>query len=109
MQIHVTRGQPFARAVTVTATGELDVLEVKEFQRTVVGCCGPEVGVVMLDLSGITFLGSLGIATLRCWNTLDAQGVVLSIDRYSDAVERVLSAVGLIDHLAGPEDSESVG
>ena len=110
MQIQIARAEPYARAVTVTATGELDVLEADEFHQTVVSCSGPEVGVIILDLTGITYLGSLGIATLlRCWNSLDAKGIVLSVDRYSDAVGRVLTAVGMLDQLSGPQDSASFG
>ncbi len=116
MEIRIAPGEPHGGAVTVIAVGELDTLEADEFTQTVVGCRGPEVEVVVLDLGGVTYLGSLGIATLlRCRSSLAATGTALTISRYSDVVGRVLSVVGLLDRFAGPEDlsypedSESVG
>ena len=88
----------------------MDIAQADQFRQTVVGCAEPDVGVVLLDLPGISYMGSRGITTLlQCRQSLDREGTVLRIERYNDAVAHVLTVVGRLDELAGPEDAASVG
>ena len=92
----------------MAAIGELDASDVDEFCKAVTGC-GSGAGVVALDLSGVSFIGSPGIsALLRCQKSLAAEGMALRLIRYSDVVERVLTAVGLLDFLTGPDELEEL-
>jgi anti-sigma B factor antagonist len=96
--------------VYVILRGELDlstVAKVQEELRRVEASTPP---VVVLDLSGLTFLDSTG---LRCLITADErareQGRRLVIVRGPDPVQRVFSITRLEEHLEIVDDPSAVG
>jgi anti-anti-sigma factor len=96
--------------VHVLLRGELDlstVAKVQEELRRVEASAPP---LVVLDLSGLTFLDSTG---LRCLITADErareQGRRLVIVRGPDPVQRVFSITRLEDHLEIVDDPSAVG
>ena len=59
-------------------------------------------GRLLLDLHGVTFLDSSGIAGLmRLYRRCEHDGCTLRIEAWSDRVERVLRIVGLHEILTG--------
>ncbi len=59
---------------------------------------------VELDLAGVRFLDSAGVALLvRCWRTCTEAGVPCAVTVVSEPAERVLRLVGLAGALGVPE------
>ncbi|WP_181781050.1 STAS domain-containing protein [Pseudonocardia pini] len=82
--------------VVVAVRGELDSATAPQVTRYLQQATSPEVGVVALDLSGVTFLASSGIQMLVSALRED-QGVdgALHLVAPSPAVERVLRILGM--------------
>lgn len=100
MRANVVEGHNGAGAVTVTVSGELDATEVDEFCDLVHQSVQPGTTRVILDLGGVTYMGSAGIsALLRCLESLGASGVDLVLDRRSEIVQRVLDIGGVAPYL----------
>jgi anti-sigma B factor antagonist len=92
--------QPFPGAVTVSVSGEVDLIESDEFRDAVLASVGPLTTTVVLDLTAVTFFGSSGISALIAARQLLLEdGRPLCVDDCSDVVERVLEATGLREHL----------
>ena len=61
-----------------------------------IGSAGPDVHAVVLDLTGVTFVGSAGIsAMIRAFKALDERQVELTVDGRSPLVDHVLEITGL--------------
>lgn len=85
-----------AGANVVVANGDLDLGTVRRL-RWSVDSVAPGSGPLILDLSGIDFVGSVGVAALR---EVARRTLAFRIDFRlvcSDAVARVLDQVGVLD------------
>lgn len=86
---------PGARVLVVT--GELDLASADEFVAAVTGSDMDE-DAVLLDLAGVTFMDSTGLAALiTVRNSARDQGRRMVVESYSPAVARVLELAGLAD------------
>jgi anti-anti-sigma factor len=102
VRANVVEGQSASGAVTVVVSGELDATEVDEFCEIVQRSVRSGTTKVVLDLGGITYMGSAGIsALLRCSKSLGACGVDLVLDHRSEIVQRVLDVGGVTPYLDG--------
>ena len=78
-------------ASVVVPTGELDLATAPRLHEL-----DDVHGPLLLDLHGVTFLDSSGIAGLmRLYRRCEHDGCTLRIEAWSDRVERVLRIVGL--------------
>ena len=86
------RVQPHGEAVLVRATGELDLSAAEAFESQLEEELARDGAIVVLDLSGVTFLDSTGLRTLLRIAEEDARsGSRLSIRReLSPPVQRLL-------------------
>lgn len=84
----------------VAAAGELDIATVDQLQQALVAVEGTDAELIVLDLSGLSFIDSTGLRLVldlneRCGGEADRLRVVAG----SPAVERLLDIVGLRDQL----------
>lgn len=98
-QITVTVTPAPAGAVVVTAGGEVDMLTSPQLRTVVLEqfVDGAGVELVVLDLDGVTFLGTSGLAVLiEVREAAHASGVELRIVSSSRRVLRPLTIAGLV-------------
>jgi anti-anti-sigma factor len=101
--------EPFAGAVTVRVSGEVDMNESDQLCDVIVASSGPATTTVVVDLEGVTFFGSAGISALiAARRILLGRGQRFCVDDCSELVERVLESTGMREHLPrsdslGPE------
>ena len=82
---------------TLVVTGEVD-LAVADDLVAAVSDLGAEDNIVHIDLAGVTFMDSTGLAALiRVRNAAAAGGYEVILVAYSPAVVRVLELAGLTD------------
>ena len=82
-------------ATRVAASGEIDVATLGELERTLVDLCAHQ-RPVELDLSGVSFIDSSGLATLLSMRNLCAEdGGIMVLCAPSQEVRRVLELAGL--------------
>ena len=85
--------------VVVAVAGELDMATVPEVEEYVRHRLGDASRALVLDLSGVTFLGSTGINLLIALRTAcEAAGVALRVVATTKAVLHPLELTDLIDH-----------
>jgi anti-sigma B factor antagonist len=81
-------------ATCVAAVGEIDFASLGELERTLTDLDGPRP--VELDLSGVSFIDSSGLAMLLSMRNLFAEGGgMLSLHAPSQKVRRVFELAGL--------------
>lgn len=98
-QIIVTVTPAHAGTVVVTASGEVDMLTSPQLRTGVLEqfLDGAGVELVVLDLDGVTFLGTSGLAVLiEVREAAHASGVELRIVSTSRRVLRPLTIAGLV-------------
>lgn len=98
-QITVTVAPVAAGAVVVAAVGEVDMLTSPQLRSVVSEQFADDAGVelVVLDLDGVTFLGTSGLAVLiEVREAAHAAGVELRIVSTSRRVLRPLTIAGLV-------------
>lgn len=82
-------------ATRVSAAGEIDLATQGELERTLVDLCTAQ-RPIELDLSGVSFIDSSGLAMLLSVRNLCAEsGGFLILQRPSDKVRRVLEYAGM--------------
>jgi anti-sigma B factor antagonist len=92
-------GVPFPGAVTVRVSGDIDLDQMDELRDSIVVCDDMVTPIVVIDLSGVTFIGSSGLrALIGAKAILEAKGLRFCVDDCSPIVERVLEATGLRDN-----------
>ncbi len=111
MVANVVPDQPSPGSVTVVVSGEVDLGDQDAFRSTIVDSASPPTTMVVLDLTGVTFLGSSGIgALITAWKELGDRHIGLRLEECSDIVGRVLEIAGVRDLLDGPEvDGDRAG
>ena len=86
--------------VTVALAGELDLATTPEFERELDGLVQSRVQRLLLDLRGVSFMDSTGLAAIgRAHQLADAQGWELMLRRGPDQVQRLFRLTGLEDRL----------
>ncbi|NUT97235.1 MAG: STAS domain-containing protein [Saccharothrix sp.] len=95
---HSPRVEQVAEGVTVvTATGEIDMLTAPDLRADVLGRIG-EAATLVLDMSGVSFLGSAGLAVLvEASQQAKRRGTAFRVVAVERAVTRPLVATGLGD------------
>jgi anti-sigma B factor antagonist len=89
-------------AAQLTVVGEIDLGVADEFRRALIGAVEAATTAASVDLTGVTFFNSTGIAVLlEGRRAAGKRGVRLVIEPGS-AVRRVLELVGLGEHLDLP-------
>ncbi|OZM83461.1 STAS domain-containing protein [Pseudonocardia sp. MH-G8] len=98
-QITLTTARPAAQQVIITVGGEVDMLTSPQLRSLVLDQFEPGAGVelVVLDLDGVTFLGTSGLAVLiEVREAAHAAGVELRLACTARRVLRPLTIAGLI-------------
>ncbi|HYH28863.1 MAG TPA: STAS domain-containing protein [Pseudonocardia sp.] len=98
-QITLSTARPAAGQVVITVGGEVDMLTSPQLRSLVLDQFEPESGVelVVLDLEGVTFLGTSGLAVLiEVREAAHTAGVELRIACTARRVLRPLTIAGLI-------------
>ncbi len=105
MLITALAGQPFPVAGLLRVSGEVDSPERDELRDAIVACGAPGTRVVVLDLSGVTYMGSSGLsALLSAREQLLDRNIRLCVDQCSDIVARLLDLTGVRDYLGRSTD-----
>ncbi|GAA0233837.1 hypothetical protein GCM10010492_35840 [Saccharothrix mutabilis subsp. mutabilis] len=82
----------------VTATGEIDMLTAPDLRADVLGRIDETPGAVVLDMTGVSFLGSAGLAVLvEASQHAKRRGTAFRVVAVARAVTRPLAATGLGD------------
>jgi anti-sigma B factor antagonist/stage II sporulation protein AA (anti-sigma F factor antagonist) len=88
----------------LVAVGEVDLSTAEVLGEALTGVLGRSVPVVVVDLAGVGFLDSTGIATLvQARNQFTANGGTLSVVNPQPLVRRVLEITGVLAALTGDE------
>jgi anti-sigma B factor antagonist len=86
--------------VTVAVTGEVDTASGRLLREHLAALCEDRPATLVLDLSGVTFLDSSGVALLlSLWRTCRRDGVELLLARVSPVARRVLEVCGVAEQL----------
>jgi len=85
-----------AQGVVLVLTGELDLVSAPELDRQVRALGGASHGRLLIDLSGLEFMDSTGLASMiHAQRSAAANGHELSLRRGPDQVQRLLELTGL--------------
>jgi anti-sigma B factor antagonist len=98
-QISLSTARPVPGQVVITVGGEVDMLTSPQLRSAVLDQFEPDSGVelVVLDLDGVTFLGTSGLAVLiEVREAAHAAGVELRLACTARRVLRPLTIAGLI-------------
>lgn len=91
--------------VSLTLTGELDLATGPSLEQAVAALLPDGLGALLLDLHGLTFCDSSGIASLiRVQRAVAAAGGSMELHRVDSRVRRVLD-IGGVSELLGVADS----
>jgi anti-anti-sigma factor len=81
----------------LTLVGEIDVASAEGLAEVI---CGVQGSPVIVDIAGVTFMDSTGIAQfVRARANLESNGNLLIIRRATSIVRRIFAAVGMSDWL----------
>jgi anti-sigma B factor antagonist len=106
--IDVTVERPGPHVVVVKVSGEVDMLTTPILRSTVDQEVAGGCRTLVVDLRGVTFLGSSGLAALvETHRVAEASGVALKLVGTSRAVTRPLVATGLREVFELHEDVDS--
>jgi anti-anti-sigma factor len=88
------------RGIVLTLTGELDLETTPEFDEQVREIDGANPRRLLLDLAGIEFMDSTGLAAiLRAQRSADSNGHDLSLRSGSEQVKRLFDLTGITERL----------
>jgi anti-anti-sigma factor len=87
-------------AIVVRATGELDMLTTPKLQDSITGELAAGPAVLVLDLSGVTFLASRAMAAIVAAHQEAAERTQLRIVAAGRATARPLEVAGLTGYLS---------
>ena len=88
---------------TIAISDDLDLVPRDGAENAIAQAVGtPGADGVIVDLAGLRFLDSCGIAVLvKCRRQADAAGMAYRVTGPTDMVRQVLSLTGVLDHLSG--------
>ncbi|MCO1575165.1 STAS domain-containing protein [Crossiella sp. SN42] len=98
LPVHVTATES-EQGVVVAATGEVDLLTTPALQQALEQAVAGHPPVLVVDLTGVSFLGSVGLAALVQILPAAEQGTKVRVVATSLAVVRPLTVTGLTDLL----------
>lgn len=99
----VEQGTPRAR---VRVGGEVDIATCPLLDETIARLCDEEVDVLDIDLAGVTFMGSSGLASLlRAQRLAQAAGGRVRLVRPSGVVRDLLEMTRLLDRFEVDDES----
>jgi anti-sigma B factor antagonist len=85
---------------TLQLSGELDIATVPLFEASLDRACAPETTALTLDLSGMTFIDSTGLAAVVLASKVaERNGYEFALVRGPAAVQRLFELTGLLDAL----------
>jgi anti-sigma B factor antagonist len=96
--LHI-KHEPDAQGIVLTLTGELDLASAPELDRRLRELERANPGRLLIDLSGLEFMDSSGIALLiRAQRSASDNGHRLSLRRGPRQIERLFELTRLVDH-----------
>jgi anti-sigma B factor antagonist len=88
------------RCTIMTLTGELDLVSAPRLRNAITSLSGESLDEVVVDLSGLTYIDSVGIGLLvASRRRLDAEGRTFSVRNANPQVRRLLEITGLVEYL----------
>ncbi len=85
---------------TLVLTGELDIASCPQLVATVLQICSMGTSALVLDLSGVTFMGSTGLSAILSARGLCAKhGCEFMLIPGPDQVQRLFELAGVLDRL----------
>lgn len=85
-----------ARGVVVRLEGELDLETAAEFDRQLAALDGSLVKRLLIDLGGVTFMDSTGLASIvRAHQSAETNGYPLVLRRGANQVQRLFALTGV--------------
>jgi len=85
---------------TLVLTGELDIASCPQLVATVLQICSMGTSALVLDLSGVTFMGSTGLSAIFSARGLCAKhGCEFMLIPGPDQVQRLFELAGVLDRL----------
>jgi anti-anti-sigma factor len=101
---------PGTHAVRLVARGELDVYVGPVIIDRVTQLAEQGVKLIVLDLSGVTFLDSSGLREIiKASNILSSHDGQLLIEGATGATQRVLEITGMLEHFRAGGDGDRPG
>jgi anti-anti-sigma factor len=92
---------------TLALVGELDLASVEVLRGAVERTCAEDTSAITLDLRGLTFIDSTGLAAIVHASKLcDTNGYDFALIRGADSTQRLFELTGLIDVLPFREGSD---
>lgn len=82
-------------AVVLTVTGEVDILSAPQLQEAAELALGNRPGKLVIDLTGVTFLASAGLAVLAACRQLSGQQTQFRVVAHGPATSRPIELTGL--------------
>jgi anti-sigma B factor antagonist len=79
----------------LSVTGEVDLAVADDLRKAGIAALTPLSGTLRIDLSGVTFIDSTGLAALVAINNAAGDTHTVILDRPSSRVHRVLTVSGL--------------
>ncbi|MGH2887009.1 MAG: STAS domain-containing protein, partial [Solirubrobacteraceae bacterium] len=101
--------QTIGRLITLTVTGELDLVSSPVLERELEEVYGLDADVVLLDLRGLAFMDSTGLHLLvKAQQRAEEAGRQLALTRGSEQVQRLLELTGVADLVSIVESPEAL-
>jgi anti-sigma B factor antagonist len=92
---------PDAQGTVIALEGELDLSSAPELDRRIRELDGTNPGRVLIDLRGLDFMDSTGLALMiRAQQTAERSGSGLSLRRGPAQIQRLFELTKLIDHFS---------
>lgn len=86
--------------VRIRIVGELDIATAPELERALEDCAGVGPGRLLIDLEGLEFMDSTGLASIiRAQLSADQNGHRLVLRRGSPQVQHLFELTGILDRL----------
>jgi anti-anti-sigma factor len=106
-QLEIHEREPDGGRQTLALVGELDIASVDVLRGAVERMCSDTTTGITLDLRGLTFIDSTGLAAIvHASNLCDTNGYDFALIRGADSTQRLFELTGLIDVLPFREGSD---
>jgi anti-sigma B factor antagonist len=91
---------PEGRRIIVSIAGELDLVSAPRLRHALAGLRGDEIDEVVVDLTDLTYIDSVGIGLLvASRRRVDSEGQSFSVRNPAPQVLRLLEITGLVEYL----------
>ena len=107
-QLHIDASQPAAGTCLISVVGNVDMMTASSLERAVAEQCAALPSIVVLDLRGVRFLGSSGLASLLAVReSVMAVGARLRLVCTGPTVLEPMDATGLTKRFEVYPDADS--